>query len=230
MTLGLRTAIQEREKRRVRTPVNGLGSRARPEGESKRPLRSKAALWATALWAALLGASLLTVACKPGASADEAAGGSAASRRRTPSGLPVPRYVSLKFGEVNARGGPGDDYKLLWTYRARGLPLQVIAETADWRRVCDPEGAMAWVHQRTVDTRRTVMRTRAEALDMRRAPQADAAVAARLAGSSVAVLDQCREGWCKISVGRTQGWIPAGEVWGTAPAAQCRPSLPVVRR
>ena len=49
--------------------------------------------------------------------------------RETPSGLPVPRYVSLKFAEVNARGGPGDDYKLLWVYRAKGLPMQVIAET-----------------------------------------------------------------------------------------------------
>lgn len=182
------------------------------------------------LWAALIASGLLIGACKPGASADEAAQTANASRRRTPSGLPVPRYVSLKFGEVNARGGPGDDYKLLWTYRARGLPLQVIAETPDWRRVCDPEGAMAWVHQRTVDTRRTVMRTRPEPLDLRRSPNPEAPVAARLAGSAIAQLDQCRDGWCKVSVGRTEGWIEQAEVWGTAPAAQCRPPLPVVRR
>lgn len=183
------------------------------------------------MWAVALTASLLATACKPGAEAD---GGSAkaqeGSRRRTPSGLPVPRYVSLKFGEVNARGGPGDDYKLLWTYRARGLPLQVVAETADWRRVCDPEGAMAWVHQRTVDTRRTVMRTREDPLDIRRSASAESGVAARLAGRTVAELEVCRDGWCRIAAGRAKGWIPEGEVWGVAEKPQCRAPLPVVAR
>ena len=205
----------------MRTPNHRFENTRRRTGRA----RSKAAFWG-----ALAGACLLAGACQPNASAGEGAAGADAVRRRTPSGLPVPRYVSLKFGEVNARGGPGDDYKLLWTYRAQGLPLQVIAETADWRRVCDPEGAMAWVHQRTVDTRRTVMRTRAQSLEMRRSPSAEAPLSARLAGGAVAALDQCRDGWCQISVGRTRGWIPQGEVWGTAESAQCRPPLPVVER
>ncbi len=151
-------------------------------------------------------------------------------RRRTPSGLPVPRYVSLKFDEVNARGGPGDDYRLLWTYRVRGLPLQVIAETTDWRRVCDPEGAVAWVHQRTVDTRRTVMRTSTQALPIRRRPAADASLAATLLGRSVAALGECRDGWCEVAVGGAEGWIPQGEVWGVGEGARCQTPAPVVGR
>ena len=49
----------------------------------------------------------------------------------------MPRYVSLKFGEVNGRQGPSEDDKLLWTYHAKGLPVQIIAETAEWRRIID---------------------------------------------------------------------------------------------
>lgn len=145
----------------------------------------------------------------------------------TPSGLPVPRYASLKFGEVNARGGPGDDYKLLWTYRIRGLPLQVIAESAEWRRVCDPEGAVAWVHQRTLDARRTVMRTQEDGLPVRRNPKADSPTVAVLAGRSLAHFESCRNGWCRISAGKARGWIPAATVWGTADTPQCR--LPFAR-
>ena len=63
-----------------------------------------------------------------------------AAPRQTPSGLPVPRYVTLKFDQVNARAGPGDDYPARWVYRVPDLPVQVVAETADWRKVCDPEG------------------------------------------------------------------------------------------
>jgi SH3-like domain-containing protein len=152
--------------------------------------------------------------------------GAADAARRTPSGLPVPRYVSLKFGEVNARAGPGDDYKLLWTYRQRGLPLQVVAETSDWRRVCDPEGAIAWVHQRTVDTRRTVMRTQAKPLAMRRRPDAKSGQVALLAGRSLASLEMCKAGWCRVEAGRAKGWVPASELWGVAGEPQCRPPPP----
>lgn len=174
----------------------------------------------------LLAAGLLG-ACRPGEPAQAAGGGSG---RSTPSGLPVPRYVSLKFNEVNARGGPGDDYKLLWTYRVRNLPLQVIAETSDWRRVCDPDGGLAWVHQRTVDTRRTVMRTQAEPVDLRRRPSAEAPVVARLAGRAIAALDDCKDGWCRIAAGKVEGWVPQGEVWGAAEGARCRPLPVVVKR
>ena len=156
--------------------------------------------------------------------------GAAPSDRTTPSGLPVPRYVSLKFGEVNARAGPGDDYRLLWTYRARGLPLQVIAETSNWRRVCDPEGAVAWVHQRTVDTRRTVMRVRPDPAPIRRRPDARAGVVAELAGRTVASIDMCRDGWCRVAAGGVKGWTPAAGLWGVDQRQQCKPKLPSPRR
>jgi len=142
--------------------------------------------------------------------------------RPTPSGLPVPRYVSLKFDEVNARGGPGDDYKLQWVYRTRGLPLQVIAETRDWRRVCDPEGGVAWVHRRTVDAPRTVMRVKPEPLPLSRSPRTDSVPVAVLGGRSLAPLDVCRAGWCQIEVQKRKGWVKEGEVWGASEAPVCK--------
>ena len=139
--------------------------------------------------------------------------------------MPVPRYVSLKFGEVNARAGPGDDFKLLWTYRTRSLPVQVIAETADWRRICDPEGAVAWVHQRTVDNRRTVMRIQTEGLPLHRGPDVKSPEVAVLDGRSLASFEVCKAGWCRVSAGRAKGWAPAAELWGTSDEPQCRPGL-----
>ena len=149
-----------------------------------------------------------------------------AAPKTTPSGLPVPRYVSLKFAEVNARGGPGDDYKLLWIYRARGLPLQIVAETYDWRRVCGPDGSLAWVHRRTVDTRRTVMRTSAQPLTLHRGANPKSQPAAFLAGHALAGLETCKNGWCRLSAGGVKGWAPENEVWGLSEALQCRPPSP----
>ncbi len=133
----------------------------------------------------------------------------------------MPRYGATRFATVNARGGPGDDYKLLWTYRARGVPLQIVAETFDWRRVCDPDGGLAWVHRRTVEGERRVMNTTAEPLPVRRGPKADAAVAAELSSRATASLVGCRDGWCRIKAAKLTGFVEARAVWGTDEARQC---------
>jgi SH3-like domain-containing protein len=142
--------------------------------------------------------------------------------RPTPSGLPVPRYVSLKFDAVNARAGPSDDHRLLWVFHARGLPVQVVAETSDWRRVCDPDGGVSWVHKRTTDGRRMVMRVQPGPTPIRSRPRPDGQVTAYLAPRALAALDRCDKDWCKIRVGRASGWAAASALWGSADAPQCR--------
>lgn len=153
-----------------------------------------------------------------------------AAPRVTPSGLPVPRYVSLKFAEVNARGGPGDDYKLMWVYRAKGLPLQVVAETYDWRRVCGPDGSLAWVHRRTVDARRMAMNTHTAPLPLRRRADLKSQTIAYLAPKSLASLDECKDGWCRLSAGGAKGWAREDQIWGAAETQQCRPPRAVPKR
>lgn len=148
--------------------------------------------------------------------------GAAPGDHPTPSGLPVPRYVSLKFSDVNARAGPGDDSRLLWVYRTKGLPVQVVAETDEWRRICDPEGGLAWVHKRTTDGRRTVMRLQPQPLALRASAKPDARVRAFLQGRALADLDRCDKGWCRVKAGPASGWAPAGELWGVQETPQCR--------
>jgi SH3-like domain-containing protein len=149
-------------------------------------------------------------------------GAAPAAERPTPSGLPVPRYVTLKFNQVNARAGPGDDHRLLWVYRVRGLPVQVVAETSEWRRICDPLGGLVWVHKRTTDGRRAVINLSRAPAAMLRKPKATAKPAAFLNPRALAALDRCDKGWCKVAAGGHAGWVREGALWGTAEAPQCR--------
>ena len=143
------------------------------------------------------------------------------TERVTPSGLPVPRYVTIKFDPVNARAGPGDDHRLLWVYHAKGLPVQIIAETADWRRICDPDGATSWVHKPGVVGSRAVMRLEATPLSLHAQPRDSAAIDAYLAPRGVVPLDKCQKGWCRVQAGQTKGWAPADQVWGADERPQC---------
>jgi SH3-like domain-containing protein len=145
-----------------------------------------------------------------------------AAPRQTPSGLPVPRYVTLKFDKVNARSGPGDDYPARWIYRVRDLPVQVVAETAEWRKVCDPEGQSAWVHKRTTDGHRSVMRLAATPLPLKAKADDSARTVAILPARGLANLDKCKGGWCRVKGRGGAGWLPQNTVWGLNEAQQCR--------
>ncbi len=73
--------------------------------------------------------------------------------------LPVPRFVSLKSDKVNVRKGPSTDQSIVWVFSRAGLPVEVIAESDNWRRVRDSEGADGWVFHSLLSARRTVLVT-----------------------------------------------------------------------
>ena len=161
-----------------------------------------------ARWAgSLIALILCTAACHPAAP-------KSAACRATPSGLAVPRFVSLRKDSTPARVGPGPDYRMLWVYRTKGLPLLVIQETVDWRRVRDPDGQLAWVHKAALDGVRTVMRTEPSDLQLRDRAASDGRVKAVLTGHSIAVLNVCQGAWCKVTADQISGWAPKESLWG----------------
>ena len=145
-----------------------------------------------------------------------------ATRCKTKSGFPVPRFVSLKSGEVNARNGPGEDHRILWTWRVKNLPLVVIAESREWRKVRDPQGGTAWVKAQMVDPGRSVMRTRPGDLAMLAEPKEGARVVAYLRSGAVALQLKNDGGWSRLQAGGEKGWVPEAEVWGGGPEPDCR--------
>ena len=70
------------------------------------------------------------------------------------SGLPVPRFVSLKSDRVNVRSGPNKDQDVRWVYTRAGMPVEVTAEFENWRRIRDWEGAEGWVYHSLLSGKR----------------------------------------------------------------------------
>ena len=146
--------------------------------------------------------------------------------RPTPSGQPVPRWLTLKSDEVHARQGPGLDYRILWDYRVAGLPVQVIAETTEWRKICDPDGAVAWVHRSVVSSRRSLFNPQPREAAIRAGRSPDAAIRARLSPRSLVPVEACVEGWCEVRFRRTRGWIAAASLFGAAERPLCDANRP----
>jgi SH3-like domain-containing protein len=133
------------------------------------------------------------------------------------SGLPIPRYVSLKSDHVNVRAGPTKDNDVAWVYTKAGLPVEITAEFENWRRIRDSEGAEGWVYHSLLSGRRTAvitMKAKDEFAPLYDSADAKSAVAARLQAGVVAQVKHCAAGWCHIAGNGFDGWIQQQRLWG----------------
>ena len=132
----------------------------------------------------------------------------------TPSGYDVPRFVSLKFGKVNARTGPSRAHPIAYQYQRRGLPLVVVAETEMWRKVRDIHGDEAWVRKPALSGDRSAIATRDTTM-LARADSSSKPVA-RVERGALLRLEECGEaGFCRVETeSGLKGWTLRSELWG----------------
>jgi SH3-like domain-containing protein len=133
------------------------------------------------------------------------------------SGLPVPRFVSLKADKVNMHIGPAKTYETKWLYQRQGLPVEITAESENWRRIRDSDGTEGWVYHSLLSGRRTAvvtMKTKDELAPLYDNADPKSAVAARLQAGVVAQIKKCGSGWCHVSGNGFDGWIQQERLWG----------------
>lgn len=132
------------------------------------------------------------------------------------TGLPVPRFVSLDSDKVNVRFGPGKQYPIHWVFTQPGIPLEVVAEFDNWRKIKDYEGAEGWILGGLLSSRRTIM-VQGATRELRRTASGKARVLLRAEPGVIGQLFECREAWCRVEVEGRRGWLQRGEFWGTLP-------------
>lgn len=138
------------------------------------------------------------------------------------SGLPIPRYVSLKSDRVNLRSGPGTDYPTTWVYRRAGLPLEVIEEFETWRKVRDAEGTVGWVLHSLLSGRRTALVLPWELKEGKPPPQVSIRSSDSERSGAIAIVEagviadvqSCDGAWCFVSVDRYRGYVEQKKLWG----------------
>ena len=134
------------------------------------------------------------------------------------TGLPLPRYVSLRASEVNVRTGPGVRYPVDWVFHRHGLPVEIVAEFDTWRKIRDAEGAEGWVHRSLLSGKRTILVT-GKVRTLYRRPSMTAKAVAKAEANVVGKLVDCPEKseWCRVDVGAYEGWLKRSNFWGVYP-------------
>jgi SH3-like domain-containing protein len=150
-----------------------------------------------------------TVGSMPAAAGDLAVGAA--------SGLPVPRFVSLKPDRVTVRGGPNRDHEIAFVFTRSGLPVEITAESDNWRRIRDWEGAEGWVYHSLLSGRRTALvaaKQPDELVPLYDKPDGQSSLVARLQPGVLASVKHCSGAWCRVFGPGFDGWIAQERLWG----------------
>ena len=114
---------------------------------------------------------------------------------------------------MNVRRGPGLEYRIDWVFQRRGLPVRVIDEYGNWRRVADSDDAGGWVYHALLTAKRMALITAPE-VTLREEPAETASATARAEQGVVAHLLRCDTEWCRIEANGSEGWVRKSAIWG----------------
>lgn len=146
------------------------------------------------------------------------------------TGLPLPRFVSLKFSSVNLRVGPGRKYAIKWQYRKQGLPVEVIQEFDQWRRIRDSEGSTGWVLHSQLSNKRTGLVAPWEIqssgagqiaptvlIHGKGSASRESSTVAKLQAGLMVSIEECAGFWCEVEAQNMRFWLRQDHLWGVYP-------------
>ena len=145
----------------------------------------------------------------------------AASDQSDGSGLPVPRFVSLKSDHVNVRSGPNKDHDVAWIYTRPGLPVEITAEFENWRRIRDRDGTEGWVYHSLLSGKRTAFvakpKSRDDVASLYESADSTSALRATLEPGVLGIVKRCDGHWCRFGGVGFDGFIAQERLWGVYP-------------
>ena len=145
----------------------------------------------------------------------------------TPSGLPLPRFVTTRSNPINVRVGPGTKYDVAWVYVKAGTPVEIIQEFDTWRKIRDADGSEGWLHQNLLQGKRAGLvapwKPVGEQVALLRSAEENSGVRAWLTPNFRVDIKECDGKWCEVvatthpvngSAQSFDGWLHQEELWG----------------
>jgi SH3-like domain-containing protein len=127
-----------------------------------------------------------------------------------------PYWASIASGQAMTRTGPGRNYPGVWLYQRRDLPVRVVKKYQTWRLIQDPDGAQGWMLVTLLSDRRTALVKPGQPRAVHVGPSESARVRYMAEPGVVGRIDKCRDGWCRITIGKSEGYVAAGDLWGVS--------------
>ncbi len=198
---------------------------ARPSNQLPDFVRSRrgfvvSGLCLTAAILVMAGLSMRSSAANESLAGDITASLTAPPEQLGPSGLPLPRFVTIKAGKVNVRKGPSSDHEVAWVFQRKGMPVEITLEFENWRKIRDSEGGEGWILQSMLSGKRNALVAdwaKNKAVVLHDGASEKSAAVAKLSVGVIGEIQSCNGKWCYVVTADYEGYAKQNQLWGIYP-------------
>ena len=122
-------------------------------------------------------------------------------------------FLSLKKNKVNVRYGPSFESPVKFIYKKINLPIKLIDQKENWRRIIDLKNNSGWIHQSQLKKINSIIPIENRILFKK--PSIFSKPIAKIKKGRVLILQKCEGDWCKIKSENFKGWIKTEKIWGS---------------
>ena len=132
----------------------------------------------------------------------------------TETGLKLPRYVTLKSNDSNLRVGSNINYPIKLKYVIANIPVEIIDEYKDWRKIKDYEGNEGWLHRSLLKSKRFAIIDvpYQEGAQVYNKPKGN--IVGKVGKKNIVRIEKCLKDWCHIKYNQYKGWVSKLNLWG----------------
>lgn len=127
----------------------------------------------------------------------------------------VDYFASLRASQTNVRAGPGQNYPIKFTFKAKAIPVHVLNEYDNWNEIEDYEGQTGWVSQSLITKKRTLLvRTTKDHVKMHSKDSEKSRIIYNLQNNVIGDYLKCSKSWCALKINGKKGWVKKSNLWG----------------
>ena len=123
------------------------------------------------------------------------------------------KFLSLKNNEVNLRQGPSFEYPIIFIYKKKYLPVEVLDESETWRKIKDLKNNSGWIHISQLSKKKSAINVKNNSI-LYKKPTVYSKPIARLELGRLVLIKKCNLKWCKMTSDNFSGWIKKNYLWG----------------
>lgn len=121
-------------------------------------------------------------------------------------------FVSTKSNKINMRTGPGVHYPIKWVYTRKNLPLRVIEEFENCKKVCDIGEDCGWIKGTLLSNKRYVM-IKEDTFGYKK-QSIDSTITMKLDKFVIMGIEKCSEDKCLLVASKRKAWVKKEFIWG----------------
>ena len=122
-------------------------------------------------------------------------------------------FLTLKYNRVKVRQGPSFEYPVKFIYKKKYLPIKIIDNKDNFRKITDLKNNNGWIHISQLAKKKSAINIHNLSIIFKK-PNIYSQPMAKLEKGKIVIVKKCKEDWCKIITNDYKGWIFKNYLWG----------------